>query len=166
MAGSAQQQPRPTPRHNTLRLQEFDYSSPEHVYFLTIRACSGVQLLTLPGLAQAIQAALLWRREQGQLRLYAYCLMPDHLHMALSPLLPGRDVPHLLQAFKSYTTRRAWTVGLQGPLWQRSYYDHIARKDEDCRAICQYILDNPVRKGLVSEAQAWPYSGLPDPLPG
>lgn len=75
-------------------------------------------------------------------------------------------MPELLQAFKSYTTRQAWKYGCQGALWQQSYYDHVARREEDVMAVCRYILDNPVRKGLVEDADAWPYSGMPDPMPG
>ncbi|MDO8689248.1 MAG: transposase [Dehalococcoidia bacterium] len=96
----------------------------------------------------------------------ASCLMPDHLHLALSPI-PGRgDIPHLLQGFKSYTTRLAWKHELQGVLWQRRYYDHVARREKDAAAICRYILENPVRKGLVTDAAAWPYSGVPHVMPG
>jgi len=45
-------------------------------------------------------------------------------------------------------------------LWQRSYYDHIVRKVESLEEICEYILDNPVRKGLVKNCQEYPYSSL------
>ncbi|MDP2659640.1 MAG: hypothetical protein Q8R28_02800 [Dehalococcoidia bacterium] len=47
-------------------------------------------------------------------RVYACCLMPDHLHLALSPT-PGRgDILHLLQGFESHTTRLAWEHELRG----------------------------------------------------
>ncbi len=69
-----------------------------------------------------------------------------------------------MQRFKSYTTRLAWQKGHPGALWQRSYYDHIARREEDVLAICEYILANPVRKGLVEDVGLWPFSGLIDPL--
>lgn len=44
-------------------------------------------------------------------------------------------------------------------------FDHIARKEENVLAICEYILANPVRKGLVEDPTEWPYSGMLDPLP-
>ncbi|MDP2662928.1 MAG: transposase [Dehalococcoidia bacterium] len=117
-------------------------------------------------LAGAVTEAIGHRTDHGEWRVYAYCLMPDHLHLALSPA-PGKGgLQHLLQGFKSYTTRLAWKQGLQGVLWQRSYYDHVARREEDAAAICRYILQNPARKGLVADAAAWPFSGTPDSIPG
>ncbi len=136
-----------------------------YVYFLTIRSYRGLQFASVPDLSRRMVDSLIRCRERQDIRLYAYCLMPDHLHLAVSPL-GGKTIPQVLQAYKSYTTREAWAVGHSGPLWQRSYYDHVARGDEDCVAICRYILDNPVRKGLVAEAADWPWSDLVDPLPG
>jgi putative transposase len=56
-------------------------------------------------------------------------------------------------------------VGRQGKLWQPRYFDHIVRAEEDLRAIAEYILNNPVRKGLVERAENWPWSGHMNPLP-
>ncbi|MDA8216828.1 MAG: hypothetical protein M0Z94_04340 [Dehalococcoidales bacterium] len=70
-----------------------------------------------------------------------------------------------MQSFKSYTTRIAWRHGYEGTLWQRGYYEHVARCLEDVLAVCEYILANPVRKGLVAEPGLWPYSGMPHPVP-
>ncbi len=43
-------------------------------------------------------------------------------------------------------------------LWQRSYYDHVVRRAESLEEICKYILENPVRKGLVENYREYPYS--------
>jgi hypothetical protein len=48
---------------------------------------------------------------------------------------------------------------------QRSFYDHVVRKEDSLAQIVNYILNNPARKGLVEKAEAYPYSGVPDPLP-
>jgi hypothetical protein len=44
-------------------------------------------------------------------------------------------------------------------LWQPSYYDHVLRKDEDTLNVARYILDNPVRKGLVKHFLEYGFSG-------
>jgi len=49
-------------------------------------------------------------------------------------------------------------------LWQRGFYDHIVRENEDLIKIAQYILDNPVRKGLAENAEQYPYSGAIDEI--
>ena len=44
-------------------------------------------------------------------------------------------------------------------LWQPSYFDHVLRDEEDTARAVRYVLENPVRKGLVTEFQAYPFSG-------
>lgn len=116
-------------------------------------------------LADDVVDALFFRRKMGILTISAYVLMPDHLHAALSLTNQSNSLSDVLGHFKSYTTRLAWKYGVKGSLWQRNFYDHIVRRDEDLIAICEYILANPVRKGLVAEISQWPYAGMPDPLP-
>ena len=48
------------------------------------------------------------------------------------------------------------------PLWQKNFYDHIVRKEESLLKIAEYIVDNPVRKELVSEWEEYPYSKVND----
>lgn len=43
-------------------------------------------------------------------------------------------------------------------MWQRSGFDHVIRADEDLRVIIEYLLNNPVRKGMVEKAEDYPYS--------
>ncbi len=71
----------------------------------------------------------------------------------------------VMQEFKTKTTHAARVLGLAVPLWQRGFYDRIARSDEDLVAACEYVLNNPVRAGLVAEAGEWPYCGEISPLP-
>ena len=51
-------------------------------------------------------------------------------------------------------------MGWTGKLWQPRYYDHIVRSDEKMNAICEYILQNPIRKGLVESIDGWPWCGI------
>jgi REP element-mobilizing transposase RayT len=146
------------PARKRLRLATFDYTDPGYFYFLTIRAADGARLdAASSGLMAAIHEAII-TRHRSVFTLWVYCLMPDHLHAGLSPLAGGPSVPRALQAFKSYTTKVGWRFGVTGPLWQRSYYDHIARKSEHVHSIAEYILQNPVRRGLVADPFDWPYS--------
>jgi putative transposase len=107
-------------------------------------------------------------RDQSALRecrIFTFCLMPDHLHVLASPERDGICVLDFVDRFKGASTNASWGAGASGKLWEPRYYDHIVRKDEDLLRIAQYILDNPVRKGLVESAGEWPWSGQMNPLP-
>jgi putative transposase len=89
--------------------------------------------------------------------LFAYCFMPDHLHVLVEGS-EGSDLAQLMKAFKqasSYDYRRR--VGR--PLWQRSYYDHVLRGPDELLPSAEYILNNPVRAGLADDPAAYPFSG-------
>jgi len=64
--------------------------------------------------------------------------------------------------FKGKSTTIAWKYGIKGSVWQKRWYDHILRKDEDVGKIGQYILNNPVRRGLVEDWYEYTYCGYLD----
>ena len=45
------------------------------------------------------------------------------------------------------------------PLWQKGYYEHVLREDEDSKEIAHYIIANPVRAGLVQSPDDYPFIG-------
>jgi putative transposase len=70
----------------------------------------------------------------------------------------GSDLKEFVRLFKSRSSY--FYKRLTGaPLWQDSYYDRILRKYEDSRKVAEYIINNPVRRGLVINALQYPYSG-------
>ena len=164
-----------TPRRRH-RLAPEVYAASDCEFFFTLCARQHGTPFADPELAQEVVEALLWRRLHCQWRLFGYCLMPDHLHFVVR--LPDTDAPHrnhgargsgpvgiLEQArdFKKFTTTHLWRPRSgAGPLWQRSSYDRIIRRNDTVDAAVQYLLENPVRKGLVSCWEAYPYSGIPD----
>ena len=89
----------------------------------------------------------------------AYCLMPDHAHFLIMGIGPDADQRPALRML-----RRLWTSLLpQGFEIQRQSYDHVLREEERVRgafeSVAHYILENPVRAGLVAGFSAWPYAG-------
>ncbi len=90
--------------------------------------------------------------------VFAYCFMPDHLHLIASSTTEGSD----LRIFMTRWKQRAGYQHRQRTgefLWQPSYFDHVLRDEEDTARAVRYVLDNPVRKGLVAEFQDYPFSG-------
>jgi putative transposase len=87
--------------------------------------------------------------------LLAYCLMPDHLHLLVQANTGATILAGFIRAMKSFCTR---SIG-KG-LWQRGYYEHIMRSYEDVRKTAEYIINNPVRKGMVRRAEEYPWGGI------
>ena len=87
----------------------------------------------------------------------AWTVMPDHLHLLLE--LGDTPLPRCIQALKSRTSRLV-NAGMSrsASLWQAGYYDHCLRCDEDLLKQARYILENPVRAGIVQRPQDYPYS--------
>jgi REP element-mobilizing transposase RayT len=91
-------------------------------------------------------------------RLYAYCLMPNHLHVLVSPHDSETQVADFLRRFKSFTTRQYQKATGIARLWQYSARDRLLRPSEDSIVVAAYIANNPVRRGLVEVWNAWPYT--------
>ncbi len=86
-----------------------------------------------------------------------YVIMPDHLHLFCSPkTYPSAPLEQWLRYWKSLAARQA---NLETPLWQREHWDTQLRRGESYDAKWRYVLENPVRAGLVQKAEAWPYQG-------
>ena len=151
-------------KSRSVRLREFDYGLP-YAYFVTVRCFEGRDFFKDQQLAQEVTNCLLELRSRSKTRIFAYCLMPNHLHLLLTPSENQVSVPKFMQIFKGKTTHIFWKYGFKGRLWQKSYYDHIMRSYEDLHETAKYILNNPVRKNMVTEISEYPFSGIVDELP-
>jgi putative transposase len=87
--------------------------------------------------------------------LYAWCVMPDHIHM----LVEDKDVVGLVRLLKGRLVPDARRLEPGRVLWQRSFYDHALREDEAPPDVALYIWQNPVRAGIVDSARGYPWSG-------
>ncbi len=148
-------------KNRSLRLEGYDYSTPA-AYFLTLCSFESKDFFSDEQLAEQIVTCLKECSIRCDYRLMAYCLMPDHLHLLVSPSEGARPVPQYVQAFKSLCTRAFWASYGEGKLWQRGFYDHIVRKEENLIEIAKYILYNPVRKWLSDAPEDYRFSGISD----
>jgi REP element-mobilizing transposase RayT len=89
--------------------------------------------------------------------LQAFVVMANHVHLLVLPrVCPSR----FLQTLKGYTAREAnRLLGRTGqPFWQAESYDHSVRDDRESDRIQEYIENNPVKAGLVANAEDYPWS--------
>jgi REP element-mobilizing transposase RayT len=110
--------------------------------------------LANPAVANTVAEALR-HFDPSRYHLYAWCVMPNHVHV-LSRLLAGNALARVLHSWKSYSAKKAnRLLGLSGEFWQREYYDHLVRTEEEFNRIVRYILENPAKAGLRN----WPWVG-------
>jgi putative transposase len=125
------------------------------IFFLTI-CCRqrGINQLCSEAVAAVLFEAAAFRQRSGHWYVHLLLLMPDHLH-ALITLPRTADMSKVVANFKEFTAKRA------GISWQRDFFDHRLRGRESLQEKWNYVLMNPVRKGLVDHSEAWPYVWLP-----
>ena len=66
-----------------------------------------------------------------------------------------------MHSWKSYTSKEVNKIfGRNGQFWQREYYDHLIRNEEEYFACIEYTLNNPVSAGLCVTWEEWPWVGI------
>jgi putative transposase len=90
--------------------------------------------------------------------IHAYCIMPDHFHLLAEGLLPSSDLKSFIKTLKIKTSR-AYKQKYGRPLWQKKFFDHVVRPNEQIEPIAFYIWMNPVRNGLSSAVGEYPFAG-------
>ena len=121
-------------------------------------ARSGPLYLKQEPIAQLVIASIRYNAEQLQhYELHAFVVMANHVHLLV---LPRVNPSRFLQSVKGYTAREAnRLLGRTGqPFWQAESYDHWVRDDRESDRIRAYIENNPVRAGLVANAEDYPWS--------
>ena len=87
-----------------------------------------------------------------------YCFMPDHMHL----ILQGTDdTSDAWQAMVDFKQKTGFWLSKNRPefSWQKDFYDHVIRSDEDLGAQIRYVANNPVRRGLVKNWIDYRFTG-------
>ena len=108
-------------------------------------------------------------QERQPFETVAICILPDHLHAVWSLPEGDSDFATRWSLIKSgfsrglpdMTIRSRSNVGRREKgLWQRRYWEHAIRDDDDLERHVDYIHFNPVKHGYVSRVHDWPYSSF------
>lgn len=140
-----------------IRLPENIYRIKNHPCLITICAKDNNNIFSNKELTQYCVDVLKDLSEQSQIKLYTYCFMPNHIHLVIS-VQGEKSIIDFIGEFKSITAVRSRQFGYEGSLYQKRFYDHFIREDERLNRTIMYVLNNPVRKGLVENWQDFPYS--------
>jgi len=90
-------------------------------------------------------------------KLLCACVMPDHVHLILRPQ-PDLPLSKVMKGIKGVTARKLNAVrGAGGSVWQDESWDRVLRDRFEFDEKLLYMLENPVKQGLVSDG--WEYDG-------
>ena len=95
--------------------------------------------------------------------LEAFYLMPNHVHLLCTPKIKldqeYYSLSEIMHRIKRFTARNAnKTLYLTGDFWQHESWDHVVRDDSEKQRIVDYILNNPVKAGLVDDWTKWKWT--------
>ena len=139
------------------RIKGFDYVGPFR-YFLTF--CAIDRRATFEDAAAVALVLAQFRRtaHEWSFAILAYCFMPDHVHLLVEGTTAHADLRRVAKRLKQ-GSGQAWKCRTGSRLWQEGYYDRVLRPEDDAKAVARYILENPVRAGLVAHPSQYPYLG-------
>jgi REP element-mobilizing transposase RayT len=95
--------------------------------------------------------------------LYCTVVMPDHVHLIFTPLVDEHrkevcSLARIMNAIKGASAHKInQALHRTGKVWQTESFDHVVRSSVSLDAKVQYLLENPVRKGLVNRWQEYPW---------
>ncbi len=136
------------------RVPTFDYLG-KHRYFLTMCVDRRRPIFVDQDVVDRIRRQILRTFIEQGLAVIAYTFMPDHVHL----LVEGASVADFRGATRLVRRRSALTCPIEfRPLWQEGYHERVLRGQDDANPFVDYILNNPVKAGLVVRAADYPFS--------
>ena len=144
---------------------------PNGMYFFTVVTFRRQKILCEPEIRESLRTAIKSVRENHPFVIDAWVLLPDHLHCLWKMPENDMDFAKRWAMIKRSVTK---TCGAryyrddwmnvskkrrkESTLWQRRYWEHLIRDEEDLNRHRDYIHYNPVKHGLVNRVVDWPYS--------
>ena len=152
------------PKRKPIRIADYDYSTPG-AYFITVCTANrekifwnsvGADIIRPQNVSLSIAGKI---AEQGVIQIAEhyknvvvdkYCIMPDHIHMILriesdtsGRMVSAPTVSTVVGSMKRWVSKQ-----IGRPIWQKSFYDHGIRNQQDYNEIWQYIENNPLKYAL------------------
>ena len=143
------------PNPHACDLRKGRRSLPGHTYLVTTVTCDRIPWFHDLRAARTLICVLYAASRHAH--THAFVVMPDHLHWLLR-LSGSASLASVMQEAKSVSSHHInrW-LRRRGPLWQAGFHDHAVRHDESLKAIARYVIDNPIRAGLVQDIGDYPH---------
>jgi putative transposase len=133
------------------------FQKAEALHFITFSCFHRLSLLEGPATKETFELVLEQTRSRHGARIYAYVLMPEHIHLLISepPLIL---LAQFLKALKQITSRKL--RGNRPQFWQDRYFDSNIRGESARSEVIRYIHRNPVKRGLVALPEQYRWSSF------
>ena len=118
----------------------------------------GMKYLSIAEVAEIVRQTIHY--EDGKdIKVICYCIMPNHVHLVFELLKNNRGISKIMQSIKRVSARRSNEfLKREGKFWQDESFDRWVRNDKELFNIINYVLENPVRAGLVKIWEDWKYT--------
>jgi putative transposase len=134
------------------------YNLENCAYFVTTKTIRNKPYFTDHHLAELFVGNLYSCREKYRFLLFSFVLMPDHFHALITPE-KGYTISGVIQKIKSlFVKKLREEMNWSGTFWQKSFYDFVIYREEKLLEKMNYILQNPVRKGIVETPEDYRFS--------
>src|SRR6267142_1729165 len=150
-----------TPKHRT---------APGTSYFITTKCWQSRAIFQITENAEILIEALFHYRDRKAYALHEFVVMPDHVHLLLTPSSTGslEKVMQFIKGGSSHQIHKARKQKME--IWQVGFHDWTIRDSDDWQTKAEYIRTNSVRAKLVQRPEDWPYSSASgkfplDPIP-
>ncbi|MFC1736439.1 transposase [Candidatus Hydrogenedentota bacterium] len=116
----------------------------------------------LPPKARSLVLEHILYDHKRKMCLICAVVMPDHVHILYTPQEDSEgnrytktEIVGAIKSVSAHSINKA--LGRKGPVWQIESFDHVTRRDESIEAKAHYICENPVRKGLCTSTDEYPF---------
>jgi putative transposase len=129
-----------------------------NTFFVSTNIQGFRRLLQTERSASLLIEVLYHYRTQGQYRLHEFVIMPNHIHLILSPT-SSVTIEKAMQLIKGgFSFRAKKAFGWKESVWHRGFNDRRLRDATEYANAVGYVLENPVKARLCSNPEGWPYS--------
>lgn len=139
------------------RLKGFSYIG-YYRYSLTFYTHFRSRVFVTADVVELVLLQILRAAGEEDFSVLAYCFMPDHVHLLVQGNSESSDGRRLLKAAKQYSGY-AYSQKYGQKLWQPWGFERVLRDDEASFAVARYVVENPVRAGLVKTVADYPFVG-------
>ncbi len=141
------------------RLRRLDWLLSERpIYFITACTRERRSLLANPEVHRAF-GEFCRKAEPRRVYVGRYVLIADHLHLFAAFGPEAAPLASWMKSLKNALSETLRSQGIESPHWQKGFFDHVLRSQESYAQKWTYVQLNPVRAGLATGAEDWPFQG-------